>query len=192
MRDCSLDPSWAPLLRPGQVASSRLPQGSHALSLRSDKVLVPKFEEEFLMKRPQTLAEAVEALEQLKYQRAVWSEIVEHLARFIDAEVQEADHGIVADGCVSQHVPQEVVSEFVDMINDGKIDPLNEAIDELEGLHVVSEETEEDGPESSKKKRKESREGETKSSSKGKNPKGRKGPVAIIRTGNTAKVRSPK
>jgi hypothetical protein len=165
--------------------------------LRSDKVLVPKSEEDFSMKRPRTLAEAVEALEQLKYQRAVWSEIVDHLARFVGDEVQIADHGIVAEGCVHPTVPQGVVGEFVEMINDGRIDPLNEAIDELEGLQVVTtEETEEDGPKSSKKKRKASSKGQAKSGPKTtatKKPKTRgKGPVAIVRTGTATKIRSPK
>jgi hypothetical protein len=84
-----------------------------------------------------TLAEAVEKLELLKQQRAVWLELVDHLSKFIDQEVSKADHVIPADGCVSQNVPQEVIEGFIHEINGNEIDPLDEEINALENRAVT-------------------------------------------------------
>ena len=98
-----------------------------------------------------TVAETVRELERLKHQRAVWMETVEHLSRFIDRESRQADHGIAAEGCITSAVPQEVVSEFIDRINDDEIDPLNQEINALENLHVEEDENDPEGDPSQKK-----------------------------------------
>ena len=92
-----------------------------------------------------TVAEATRELERLKHSRAVWMEIVEHLSKFVDQEVRQAEHGIVAEGCVENRVPQPVIKEFVAYINDQEIDPLNKKIGEIEGLTVT--ETKDNEPE---------------------------------------------
>jgi len=84
-----------------------------------------------------TLANAVKELERLKHSRAVWLETVEHLSRFLDREVRTAEQGIVADGCVVNRVPQPVIREFIDYINQENIDPLNERIEAIEQLTVM-------------------------------------------------------
>ena len=95
-----------------------------------------------------TVAEIVKELEQLKHRRAVWMEMVEHLSKSIDQEVQPAQQAIVAEGCVISPVPQSVIREFIDDINESEIDPLNETIDDLEVMGV--KETNNDEPESPK------------------------------------------
>lgn len=100
---------------------------------------------------PLTVAETVNELERLKHQRAVWMEIVEHLSKHVDKESKNADHGIAAEDCIASVVPQGVVKEFVDLINDEEIDPLNQEIDALENLYV---EEEENGPEGDPGKKK--------------------------------------
>lgn len=84
-----------------------------------------------------TVAEAAKELELLKHERAVWMEIVEHLSRFVDQEVRAAEVRIVAEGCVENKVPQSVITEFIQYINDQEVDPLNEQIEGIEGLVVT-------------------------------------------------------
>lgn len=83
-----------------------------------------------------TVAETVTELEGLKHERAVWMEVVEFLSRFVDHEVSAADHKIVAEGCIRQEVPQEVVAGFIKDINEQEIGPLNDRIESLSGLSV--------------------------------------------------------
>jgi hypothetical protein len=85
---------------------------------------------------PLTVAETVQELERLKHLRAVWMETVEFLSRCVDKESRKADHGIIAEGCVSSTVPQNIVQEFLDQINEEEIDPLNIEIGALENLFV--------------------------------------------------------
>lgn len=126
-----------------------------------------------------TVAETVKELERLKHQRAVWMETVEHLSKFIDKESRQADHGIAAEGCIHASVPQDVVREFIDLINDEEIEPLNQEIGALENLHVEEEENGEEGdPDEEESRKKE----------KGKSKKGvlqgrgkKKGPTAGVR-----------
>jgi hypothetical protein len=92
---------------------------------------------------PLTVAETVLELERLKHQRAVWMEIVEHLSKHIDREGRQANHGIKAEDCIKNVVPQSMVQEFINLVNEGEIDPLNQEIGALENLNV---EEEEDGP----------------------------------------------
>jgi hypothetical protein len=66
-------------------------------------------------------------------------EMVEHLSKFVDQEVQKAEHGITAEGCIVTPVPQCVVQDFIDSINEQEIEPLNDQIEELEGLNVLEE-----------------------------------------------------
>ena len=94
-----------------------------------------------------TLAEAVRELERLKHQRAVWMQTVEHLSIFIDQEVQPAQKGISAEGCIHSTVPQPVIQEFIDRINEEEIEPLNQQIEAIESMNVEEEETEDEGPE---------------------------------------------
>lgn len=104
-----------------------------------------------------TVAETVKELERLKHQRAVWMETVEHLSKCVDKESKDADHGIPAEDCISGTVPQNVIREFIDLINDEEIDPLNREIEALENLHVEEEDNGEEGDpdkkESSKKEK---------------------------------------
>jgi len=124
---------------------------------------------------PLTVAETVQELERLKHQRAVWMETVEHLSKFIDRESRHADHGIAAEGCITSAVPQEVVSEFIERINDDEIDPLNHEIGALENLHV---EEDEDGPKGDPDQKK--------------SPKAKKGQVKKRNTqGGSKKKRTP-
>lgn len=92
-----------------------------------------------------TVAETVRELERLKHQRAVWMEIVDQLSKFVDKESRQADHGIAAEGCIQTTVPQETIVEFIDLINDGEIEPLNQEIAALENLQVEEEENDEEG-----------------------------------------------
>jgi hypothetical protein len=100
---------------------------------------------------PLTVAETVIELERLKHQRAVWMEIVEHLSKTVDKESKNADHGIQAEDCIASVVPQEVVKEFIELINDEEIEPLNQEIGSLENLNV---EEEKDGPKGDPDKKK--------------------------------------
>lgn len=95
---------------------------------------------------PLTVAETVRELEKLKHQRAVWMETVEHLSRFVDKESRQADHGIAAEGCIHSPVPQDVVREFIDRINDEEIEPLNQEIESLENLTVEEDDGEKGDP----------------------------------------------
>lgn len=83
-----------------------------------------------------TVAEAARELEKLKHERAVWMEIVEHLSKFVDQEVRAAEQRIVAEDCVENKVPQSVVLEFIEYINNQEVDPLNEQIEGIESLSV--------------------------------------------------------
>jgi len=89
-----------------------------------------------------TVAEAMRELEQLKHGRAIWQETVEHLSKFVDKEVRQAEHGIVAEGCSINPVPQDAVREFINIIEEDEIEPLNTQIAALESLSV--EETKDD------------------------------------------------
>ena len=99
-----------------------------------------------------TLAEVLGELESLKHRRAVCMELVEHLSKFVDKEVRHADHAILAEGCVTGTVPQSVLMQFIDDIEERDIAPLNDRIEKLEKLHVYEDrETEDDqGPEPKK------------------------------------------
>lgn len=101
-----------------------------------------------------TVAETVRELERLKHQRAVWMDMIERLARCVDKESKKADHGIAAEGCVTNPVPQKVVREFIDRINDEEIEPLNQQILSLENLSVKEEGEEEDGSKQGDQKQK--------------------------------------
>lgn len=91
---------------------------------------------------PLTVAETMYRLECLKHTRAIWQQTVEHLSKFVDKEVRPAEHGIKAEDCVVNPVPQEAVKEFIDIIEETEIEPLNQEIAALENLSV--EETNED------------------------------------------------
>jgi len=122
-----------------------------------------------------TVAETVVELERLKHQRAVWMETVEHLSKCVDRESKVADHGIPAEDCVSSVVPQDVVREFIDLINDEEIDPLNQEIEALENLHVEEDDGEEGDPgkkESSKKEKGKRKKGVLQGRGKKKGPTG--------------------
>ena len=93
-----------------------------------------------------TLAEVVQELEGLKHARAIWLETVEHLSKFVDQEVRTAEQAIVAEGCVENRVPQQVVREFIGYINQQEIEPLNEKIEEIENRTVM--ETKQNDPKS--------------------------------------------
>lgn len=95
---------------------------------------------------PLTVAETVRELERLKHQRSVWMETVEHLSKFIDKESRHADHGISAEGCIHTPVPQDVVLEFIERINDEEIEPLNQEIGVLENLYVEEDDGEKGDP----------------------------------------------
>ena len=101
-----------------------------------------------------TVAQTMRELEELKHERAVWMELVEHLSRFVDHEVKQADSKIVAEGCISPHVPQELVQRFIDSINENEIEPLNESISALENLGVEQEDEQEEADEEKPARRK--------------------------------------
>ena len=86
---------------------------------------------------PTTIIEAMKELENLRHYRAVWMETVEHLARFMDKDTKKADQGISAEGCVENKVPQSVLQEFIDYINNESIKPLNVKIGAIEKLKVM-------------------------------------------------------
>ena len=90
-----------------------------------------------------TLAEAFAELEDSKYTRAVWTEMVTILSGLLDEEVRSASKGIAAEGCTKDHVPQKVIRRVLDEVNEHKIEPLNVQIEEIENLSV--QETKKDG-----------------------------------------------
>jgi len=92
---------------------------------------------------PSTLAEAVQELERFKQQRAVWMEVVDHLSKFVDDEVEQAQQPLHADGCVSQNVPQDVIAEIINSINEETVAPLNDGVYSLENLQVEETNVEE-------------------------------------------------
>lgn len=97
-----------------------------------------------------TLSEIMEKLERLRHEKAVWEDINEHLGNCIDTETLEKKSNIVAVGCISSEVPQDIVQEFIDTIAEQQIVPLDEQIRSLEGLQV--EETEDNDEEDKKPK----------------------------------------
>jgi hypothetical protein len=99
-----------------------------------------------------TVAEALKELSRLRNEREIWMDIVEYLSRCIDRESPSGKANAyitVREG--GNRVPQDMVVGFVENINEERIDPLNQMIEELESLNVY-EETEDDGPEGKKKK----------------------------------------
>lgn len=96
-----------------------------------------------------SFAEALQKLEENRQQRAVWSQVVDSLNKFVDTEVREATHGVPAEDCVVKTVPQKIISEIVRGIETEKISPLDEEIETLENLEVV--ETKKDGKSKSKR-----------------------------------------
>lgn len=100
------------------------------------------------------LAEALQELEECRQRRAVWYDVVAFLSKFIDEEVREAGQGIVAEGCIGKLVPQGVLKDIVEGIEDEKIEPLNEAIGGLENLQVKETNDDEAKTQGKKKVRK--------------------------------------
>jgi len=93
---------------------------------------------------PLTLAEAMRKLEDSKYRRVVWNEIVRIISQFVDSETRKADSGIGADGCTSQVVPQEIIQQVIDEVNVEKIEPLEEYISYFENLTVEETDVEQE------------------------------------------------
>jgi hypothetical protein len=92
-----------------------------------------------------TVAEAVRELERLTHEREIWMDIVEYLSRCLDHEAPSGKANAyitVREG--GAKVPQVMVEKFIDRINGEEIDPLNIAIEELEGLNVYEETDDED------------------------------------------------
>lgn len=80
-----------------------------------------------------TLSEALSQVESLKYSKAIWLEVIEHLRIFVDDEVRKAKKGIASDGRV---VPQSIIKEFVDRVLFEELEPLSQKIVSLEKLSV--------------------------------------------------------
>ena len=94
------------------------------------------------MNRTLSFSEALQLLEEGRHQRAVWSEMVDYLGRFVDSEVKDAEQGIMADGCVEKVVPQAQITAIIHCVETEYITPLDAEIEALEKLQVV--ETEDD------------------------------------------------
>lgn len=98
-----------------------------------------------------TLAEAMKELESQRQERAIWSEIENHLAGFLDHEtLGNSDRGVPTEGCVAPHVPQDVLKAFLQRMKESEIDPLEKKIRGLENLKI--EETKKDAKAKKQKK----------------------------------------
>lgn len=100
-----------------------------------------------------TVAEAVEELTKLTYEREIWMDVVDYLSKCAPAGSSSGE--ITSFITVRQgghKVPPATVKEVLDCINKEKVDPLNEAIDELENMNVSEETNDEDPDKTSKRK----------------------------------------
>jgi hypothetical protein len=84
-----------------------------------------------------TLNEAVGMLNSLKYQRAVWYEVVNFLTKFVDDDVRAADSCVQDEEAGS--VPQAVVLEIVNSIKSAQINPLSTEIESMENIQLEVE-----------------------------------------------------
>lgn len=93
----------------------------------------------------QSLADTLYRIEDLKQQLAVWNNLTNHLAQFLDTEAREAQDGITAPGCVRPEcrvrgrevVPQSVIDIIIQGIDEDHVQPLTKEIASLESLVVV-------------------------------------------------------
>lgn len=100
-----------------------------------------------------TLAEAIQMLNEYKYRRAIWMEVVNFLARYVDDEVSQAEAVMQTEDCLEVKVPQEFIYRIIEDINKKHIAPLSAQIEDVEGcsVEVGSDEPSEDRKEGKKK-----------------------------------------
>lgn len=82
------------------------------------------------------LLDVLKKLELLKQERAIWVEVTDHLLKYVDDDIRSPGKAIVAEGCASQVVPQDMVQNFVNDIRKREVEPLEAKIISIETLQV--------------------------------------------------------